>query len=192
MFNAKKFITKHTKLQYLAFVPEIKLYLREDNQLKFLLKEEGINIYPSWAYAWAGGQGLARYILDNDIVKDKTVIDYCSGSGIVGIAAKLAGAKEVICPDNDPLSFEAVQLNCEANGVKLITSASNDNADIILAGDPAVTPFIFNYLKLKNAYVGCPAREPELLVGFNSICSYDVPTFEYIDAVDRHITHIFR
>jgi predicted nicotinamide N-methyase len=192
MFDARNFITEHTRLQYLDFVPEIKLYIREDNKLKFLLQEQGIDIYPSWAYSWAGGQGLARYILDNDIVKNKTVIDYCSGGGIVGIAAKLAGAKEVICVDNDPLSFEAAQLNCEANGVEVLTSADMRDADIVLSGDPALQQPIFDFLKSKNAIIGCPIRIPELLVDYNSICSYVVPTFAYIDSITEPTVHVFR
>jgi len=192
MFDPRQFISKYTRLQYLDFVPEIRLFLREDNRLHSFLKQEGIDAYPSWAYAWAGGQGLARYILDNDIVKDKIVIDYCSGGGIVGIAAKLAGAKEVICVDNDPLSFEAVQLNCKANGVEVTTLTDIRDADIILAGDPALQQPIFDYLKSMNAYVGCPIRIPELLVDYNSICSYAVPTFAYIDSITKTTVHVFR
>ena len=192
MFDPKHFISKYTRLHYLDFVPEIQLFLREDNMLHSFLKQEGIDTYPSWAYAWAGGQGLARYILDNDIVKDKTVVDYCSGSGIVGIAAKLAGAKEVICVDNDPLSFEAAQLNCKANGVEVITSIDMHDTDIILAGDPALQQPIFDFLKSKNAYVGCPIRIPELLVDYNSIYTYVVPTFAYIDSITEPKVHVFR
>lgn len=192
MFDPKNFITKHTRLKYLDFVPEIRLFLREDNNLKFLLKEEGIDTYPSWAYSWVGGQGLARYILDNDIVRGKTVVDYCSGGGIVGIAAKMAGAKEVICIDNDPLSFEAVKLNCEANGVEVVTSLNNHDADIILAGDPALQQPIFDYLKSKNAYIGCPIRIPELVVGLDSICTYEISTFAYIDSDTEPTVHVFR
>ena len=192
MFEAKQFISKYTRLQYLNFVPEIRLFLREDNMLYSFLKQEGIDTYPSWAYSWAGGQGLARYILDNDIVRGKTVVDYCSGSGIVGIAAKMAGAKEVICIDNDPLSFEAVRLNCEANGIEVITSADNHDADIILAGDPALQQPIFDYLKSKNAYVGCPIRIPELVTGFDSICTYEITTFAYIDSDTNPMVHVFR
>lgn len=161
--------------------------------LHSILKQEGIAAYPSWAYSWAGGQALARYILDNDIVKDKTVIDYCSGGGIVGIAAKLAGAKEVICVDNDPLSFEAVVLNARANGVEVMTSIANmHDPDIILAGDPALQKPVFDYLKSVDAIIGCPVRKPELLDKFVSLKSYEIPTFRYMDNVDKHITHIFR
>lgn len=192
MINTKEFITRYTKLQYLNFVPEIRLFLREDNNLHSYLKQEEIDEYPSWAYSWVGGQGLARYILDNDIVKDKTVIDYCSGGGIVGIAAKLAGAKEVICIDNNWLAFEAIELNAKANGVKLTTSTSIRDVDIVLSGDPALQQPIFDYLKSKNALIGCPLRNSELLTGFDSICSYEVPTFNYIESTTKQTVHILR
>jgi predicted nicotinamide N-methyase len=192
MFNAKQFISKYTRLQYLDFVPEIRLFLREDNMLQSFLKQEGIDSYPNWAYSWVGGQALARYILDNDIVKDKIVVDYCSGGGIVGIAAKMAGAKEVICVDNDPLSFEAVALNAKANGVMLRTSYELHEADIMLAGDPALQQPIFDLLKSKNAIIGCPIRRSELLNDFVCIETYEIQTFEYMDAVNHHVTHIFR
>ena len=192
MFNARYFISKYTRLQYLDFVPEIRLFLREDDMLKSFLQQEGILSYPSWAYSWVGGQALARYILDNDIVRDKIVVDYCSGGGIVGIAAKMAGAKEVICIDTDPLSFEAVALNTKANGVEVKTSTEPYDADIILAGDPALQQPIFDYLKSHNAIIGCPIRRPELLNNFVSLKAYDIRTFKYMDAVDRHVTHIFR
>lgn len=192
MIDPKEFITKHTKLQYLEFVPEIRLFLREDNNLHSYLKQEGVDEYPSWAYSWAGGRGLARYVLDNDIVKGKTVIDYCSGGGIVGIAAKLAGAKKVICIDNNLLSFEAAQLNSKANDVEIITTDIMQNADIVLAGDPALQQSLFDYLKSKNAFVGCPVRNPELLIEFNSICSYEVPPFNYLESTSKQTVHIYR
>lgn len=192
MFNLKTFITKYLRLQYLDFVPEIRLFLREDNRFHSFLKEEGIESYPNWAYSWAGGQALARYILDNDIVRDKIVVDYCSGGGIVGIAAKLSGAKEVICVDNDPLSFEAASLNARANGVELIMSTEVQNAEVVLAGDPALQKPIFDYLKSVNAIIGCPVRKPELLDGFISLKTYEIPVTRYIGDVDKRTAHIFR
>lgn len=192
MFKPEKFITKYTRLQHLDFVPEIRLFLREDNRLHSFLKQEGIHHYPSWAYSWVGGQALARYVLDTNLVKDKTVIDYCSGSGIVGIAAKLAGAKQVICIDNDPLCSEAIALNAKANGVELVVSSDIQQADIVLAGDPALQEPVFDYLKSVGATIGCPIRKPELLEGFDSLLSYEIPTFQYIDGVSQHTTHVFK
>lgn len=192
MFNPETFITKYTRLQYLDFVPEIRLFLREDNTLHGILQQEGFDSYPSWAYSWVGGQALARYVFDTDVVKDKTVVDYCSGCGIVGIAAKMAGARRVVCVDNDPLSLEAATLNARANGVEILTSTEVNDADEVLAGDPALQRPIFNYLKSMNATIGCPIRKPELLDGFISLKSYEIPTFRYMDAVDSHTVHIFR
>ncbi|TIL77311.1 MAG: methyltransferase, partial [Mesorhizobium sp.] len=76
---------------------------------------------PFWAFAWAGGQGLARYILDNPSdVQGKRVLDFASGSGLVAIAAVKAGAAEVIAADIDPFCATAIRLNAEANGVGIM------------------------------------------------------------------------
>ena len=75
---------------------------------------------PYWVFAWASGQVLAQYILANhELVKDQVVMDFGAGSGIVGIAAKLAGAKQVICCDIDLVSLAACQANAALNQVNL-------------------------------------------------------------------------
>ncbi len=160
--------------------------------LHSFLKQEGFNAYPSWAYSWAGGQALARYILDNNVVKGKTVIDYCCGSGIVGIAAKLAGAKEVICVDNDPMSLKAVLLNARANGVDVSTASEVTDSDIVLAGDPALQESIFDYLRSTQSIIGCPMRKPNLLDGFISLESYNIPLSKYMGEMQVYTTHIFQ
>ncbi len=87
---------------------------------------------PFWAFPWAGGQALARYVLDNpEIVRGKLVLDIACGSGLVGIAAALAGAAEVVANDIDPICEAAVALNAELNGVS-ISYAGGD----LLHGDP--------------------------------------------------------
>jgi predicted nicotinamide N-methyase len=97
---------------------------------------------PFWAYPWAGGQGLARYILDNPgTVRGRRVLDVASGSGLVAIAAAKAGAAEVIAGDIDPLAVAAIAANAAANGVavdaRVFDLAVGDagDADVILAGD---------------------------------------------------------
>lgn len=73
---------------------------------------------PYWVFAWASGQVLAQYILQHpNLVKNKIVMDFGAGSGIVGITAKLAGAKQVICCDIDTVSLTACQANAELNSV---------------------------------------------------------------------------
>ena len=96
---------------------------------------------PFWAFAWAGGQGLARYILDHpQVVRDKSVLDFATGSGLVAIAAMKAGASHVLATDIDPWAASAVALNAEANGAAVNFTAQNLvgmtlDADVVLAGD---------------------------------------------------------
>ena len=93
-----------------------------------------------WIFCWASGQVLARQILDNpDWVRGKRVLDFGCGSGVVAIAAKLAGAKEAIACDIDLLALEASQLNAELNGVELTYSDDFENVkgnvDLLVAAD---------------------------------------------------------
>src|SRR5690606_34648747 len=97
---------------------------------------------PFWAFAWAGGQALARYILDNPPeVAGKRVVDFATGSGLVAIAAMKAGATSVLAADIDPYCHAAVTLNAKANDVALeftdrdMLDAPPPPADLILAGD---------------------------------------------------------
>ena len=83
------------------------------------LKQKNINP-PFWAFAWPGGQAIARYILDNpSLVKNKSVLDLASGSGIAGIAALTASARHVDFNDIDPLACKFIHLNCAANGLEV-------------------------------------------------------------------------
>ena len=96
---------------------------------------------PFWAFAWAGGQGLSRYVLDHPaIVKGRRVLDFASGSGLVGIAAAKAGATSVLASDIDPFCAVAIRLNAKANAEELeyteVDCIDTDNGwDVVLAGD---------------------------------------------------------
>jgi predicted nicotinamide N-methyase len=104
------------------------------------LEAQGLPL-PFWAFAWAGGQGLARYVLDNpQSVVGKRALDLASGSGLVGIAAKMAGAAQVMCADIDPFCAYAIGLNAALNHVTLdVTLAdligTRVDYDVILVGD---------------------------------------------------------
>ena len=75
---------------------------------------------PFWAFPWAGGQALARYLLDQpDCVRGRVVLDLASGSGLVAIAAAAAGAASVTPSDTDPLAVAAITLNAGVNRVRL-------------------------------------------------------------------------
>lgn len=139
------FIIANAALTAPPLVPEIQLYLATEvvplwRATEDELAEIGVPP-PYWAFAWAGGQALARYVLDNpDIVKAKRVLDIGAGSGIVAIAAVKAGAAEVLAADIDGFSCAAVRLNASANDCT-VTVTQDDligtaNAwDVILVGD---------------------------------------------------------
>jgi predicted nicotinamide N-methyase len=143
--DPESFIRANTSLLAPPHVPEIRLYLASEAHELWLKTEEELEAIglppPFWAFAWAGGQGLARYVLDHpETVARKRVLDFASGSGLVGIAASKAGAVKVMAADIDPWSQTAVRLNAAANSVLLDFDRAdlvgrNVDVDVVLAGD---------------------------------------------------------
>ena len=130
------FITANTRLLAPPLVPEIRLHLAEESLPIWRRTEEElgeINVPPPyWAFAWAGGQALARYVLDNpDVASGRRVLDLGSGSGLTAIAAMRAGASTTLAADVDRVALAAVALNALANGVIVETTA-----DDLLTFDP--------------------------------------------------------
>jgi predicted nicotinamide N-methyase len=120
--SSQRFVRAGTRLGAVALVPEIRLY-QADEPMSLWQRTEvragrsGLDP-PFWAFAWAGGQALARYLLDHrETVRGRTVIDVASGSGLVAIAAARAGAAAVTAYDIDPLATAAIEVNADANGV---------------------------------------------------------------------------
>ncbi|GAC1044036.1 class I SAM-dependent methyltransferase [Rhizobium sp. No.120] len=143
--DPESFIRANTSLMAPPHVPEIRLHLASEAHDLWLKTEDELEEIglppPFWAFAWAGGQGLARYILDHpETVAGKTVLDFASGSGLVAIAAKRAGARHVLAVDVDPWAGTAIRLNAFENEIDL-DFAGDDiigdavDADLILAGD---------------------------------------------------------
>ncbi|MBY0611119.1 MAG: methyltransferase [Beijerinckiaceae bacterium] len=126
-------------------VPEIKLHLASEAVPLWQRTEEELGEMglppPFWAFAWAGGQALARFILDEpERVAGRTCLDFASGSGLVGIAAMKAGASRVVCVDIDAFAIEAMDLNARLNEVSLDVLqrdviGETVESEIILAGD---------------------------------------------------------
>ncbi len=118
------FIRANTELLAPPLVPEVRLYLASEvvplwRKTEEELEAEGVPP-PYWAFAWAGGQALARHVLDHpQIVLGRSVLDFGSGSGLVGIAAAKAGAAAVTSADIDVHAGAAIALNAEANGVRV-------------------------------------------------------------------------
>ena len=144
------FIKREAALGASVLVPEVRLYLARDARLIFSAAESfldgGLGSRPYWSFAWPGGQGLARYLLDNpQLVAGKRVLDLGAGSALGAIAAMKAGARSALASDIDPLAVVAGRLNAEANGVSVdVTSAdllgSKPEADVVLIGDLVYEP----------------------------------------------------
>lgn len=147
---------------------------------------------PFWAFAWAGGQGLARWLLDNPSeVAGKRVLDLAAGSGLVGIAAMKAGAASALCADIDPFCGAAVALNASANNVTLSFTAADllstppPAIDVICAGDvfyeqPMASRVLAWLGQARNqgsrVLVGDPLRTYFPKEGFDLLAEYAVPT----------------
>ena len=122
--NPTTFILQNTTLLPVPLVPEIHLHLAHEAVPLWQKTEDELGEIglppPFWAFAWAGGQALARYVLDNpETVKNKHILDLASGSGLVGIAAMIAGAESVLAADIDRFATAAIELNFLANGFPL-------------------------------------------------------------------------
>lgn len=143
----RAFIRDHTRLQRPPHTPELQLNLADEITPIWRMTEEALSEIglppPFWAFAWAGGQALARYLLDNPgTVAGKAVIDFASGSGLVAIAAKRAGAARVLAADIDVFCEAALEANAAVNtvdieftGEDLLDQPAPAWADVILAGD---------------------------------------------------------
>jgi predicted nicotinamide N-methyase len=119
-------------------VPEITLLLADDIHRTWSALDE--EAPPFWAFAWVGGQALARHVLDHpELVRDRRVLDLASGSGIVAIAAARAGATAVLASDTDARARAAIGLNAAANGVEVdgdvLDAVLDLDVDVVLAGD---------------------------------------------------------
>lgn len=197
------FIRANTRLLSPPLVPEIKLHLAEESLPIWQKTEEELgemNIPPPyWAFAWAGGQALARYVLDNPpVAAGKDVLDLGSGSGLTAIAARLAGARSALATDVDAVALIAVAMNAEANGVAVETTAEDmldggpGNAGVVLAGDlfyeRALASRMLTFLDAcrkagAGVLVGDPQRAYFPKDRFEAVAEYRVPvTRELEDA----------
>lgn len=140
------FILANTRFQPVPNAPEVSLWLADEITPIWKLTEEELGELglppPFWAFAWAGGQAVSRWLLDHsDQVAGRSVLDFATGSGLVGIAAMKAGAASVLATDVDPFCGAAVALNARANGVVIqfadrnLLVAPPPPVDLICAGD---------------------------------------------------------
>lgn len=139
-------IQDNTRVTSPRLLPEMKLHLAEEDVPLYRMGEDELDAMgigtPYWAFAWAGGQALGRYLLDNpQVVRGRKVLDFGAGSGMVSIAAALAGAFDVIGNDIDPVAGEAMRLNAELNDVHLdiltedVIGRTDRAFEVVLVGD---------------------------------------------------------
>lgn len=198
------FIRVNTQVLAPPLVPEIKLHqatevtdIWEATEAK--LEEIGLPP-PFWAFAWAGGQALARYLLDNpETVAGKTVLDFAAGSGLSAIAAMKAGAANVLASEIDPFAGAAMRANAVLNDVQIdvvvddVVGRRDADWSVILAGDvcyeKAMADRIFTWLQAlaqegRTVLIGDPNRTYLPKSGLEPIANYSVPTVRLIEDTD--------
>ena len=184
-------------------MPEIRLHLATDvtplwQATEATLERTGLEP-PFWAFAWAGGQAAARHILDRPaLVRNRRVLDFGAGSGLVAIAAALAGASQVVAADIDPMAAVAQGLNAGLNDVAVepmtrdLIDADAPPADLIIAADVCydarLAARLWPWLRTlaaagKTVFVGDPGRKYLPTDGLVPLATYTVPTL--LDLEDR-------
>jgi predicted nicotinamide N-methyase len=208
MLDRAPFIRANTRLRQVPLVPEISLHLADEavplwEKTEEELAEIGLPP-PFWAFAWAGGQALARHLLDHrDMVAGARVLDLGAGSGLLAIAAARSGASPVVAADIDAFSESAIALNAAANAVhvKCVTADLLDTAlvpaprfDVILVGDlfyeqttaARVLAFLDRQLAIGvRVLIGDPGRSYLPRQRLERLADYSVPVTR--DLEDREI-----
>lgn len=200
-----------TRLERPPVVPELVLHLAADivEPWESLEKEldAGELPPPFWAFAWLGGQAVARYLLDHrDEVAGRRVLDLATGSGLCALAARLAGARDVLAADIDPFVEAAVDLNAQANGLAVdvviddLLQRPPPDADVVLAGD------VFYEKDMATAFtgwlhaaaaggarvlVGDPGRHYVPQWGLTELASYEIPTTRELEGVEVKRVKLF-
>jgi predicted nicotinamide N-methyase len=167
----------------LTLCPELSLYLLSPDNMQRSFATHEIQLIlentPYWTFCWASGQALACYILQHKAhFAGKRILDFGAGSGVVAIAAALAGAAKVIACDIDPDALEAIQANAALNHVQVDTCESLDRIakklDLIIAADVLYDQENFHYLE------EFLSRAPEILVADSRVKTIDLFPYQRI------------
>ena len=205
------FIRAETRLRPVPLVPEVSLHVADEAVPIWHRTEEELGELglppPFWAFAWAGGQALARHVLDHpETVRGKRVLDFASGSGLVGIAATKAGAASVTCADIDPFAVAAIALNGAANSVVLSPTQDDligrdEDWDTVLAGDIAyerdLAEKVFAWLLALAArgatvLIGDPGRTYLPKDRLEKLAEYSVPVTRELEDMEIKRTAVWR
>ena len=206
--DRRAFILEHTRLLPVPHAPEISLYVAQEATELWQKTEDELAVIglppPFWAFAWAGGQALARYLLDDPaIVRGHRVLDFASGSGLVAIAAARCGASAVEACDIDAFAAEAIALNAAANGVDVTVRLGDligrdEGWDVICAGDvcyeKAMAQSVVAWLtqlasRGARVLIGDPGRSYLPKDRMEPLASYAVPVTRSLEDADiKHST----
>jgi len=206
--NPDQFIRDNTELLHPPLVPEIHLHLATEVVPLWRKTEEELARIgvppPYWAFAWAGGQALARYILDHpDIAAGKRVLDFGAGSGLVALAAAKVGAHHVIAADIDPFAVAAISRNAKANALSVEAVdkdmiGAHDRFDLILIGDMCyerpLAEKLMAWLKgtQTDILLGDPGRSYFPKTGLTRLATYSVPTTRELEDREIRETSVWR
>ena len=204
------FIRANTRLLAPPLAPELRLHLADEAVGLWTKTEEELQASglppPFWAFAWAGGQALARWIGDHPgRIAGLRALDFASGSGIVAIAAALAGAAKVEASEIDPFAQAAIALNAGENRVVIEVLPEDvigvDRGwDVVLAGDVAyerdMAAAVFAWLERLArrgalALVGDPRRSYLALDRLECVAEYSVPTTRALEDAEIKRTGVF-
>ncbi len=206
------FIRANTRLIAPPLVPEIQLHLAEESLPIWRRTEEELGAMnvppPYWAFAWAGGQALARYLLDEpSLLSGQRVLDLGAGSGLTAIAAVKAGARDVLAADIDSVALEAIALNAAVNATAVRVTADDLLAapptgfDVVIVGDlfyerelaDRVLTFIEHAVRQGSAVlIGDPQRSYFPRGRFEKLREYQVPVTRELEDSEIKRTAVWR
>ncbi|MCG8360830.1 MAG: 50S ribosomal protein L11 methyltransferase [Kiloniellales bacterium] len=206
------FVAANTRVQATPLVPEVRLHLASEvvplwQATEAELEAQGLPP-PYWAFAWAGGQALARYLLDQpEIVAGKRVLDFAAGSGLQGIAAARAGAASVEASEIDRFAVAAIGLNAALNDVAVtlraedLVGAAGEAWDLVLAGDVCyerpMAESVWTWLRVLAAsgvavLMGDPGRSYLPKEGLERVTAYAVKTTRELEDSDVRNAVVWR
>ncbi len=210
--NVRAFIEANTDWTAPPHAPELRLRLAAEIYPIWRMTEEELARRgvppPYWAFAWAGGQALARYLLDApEAVRGKRVLDFGAGSGLGAIAAAKAGASEVRASDVDPFAIEAIRLNAAGNGVAVETvdrdvlDGGAPEHDVLLIGDMCyeapLAGRVEAFARTRAAagalvLLGDPGRAYRPASGLEELARYQVRTTRELEDLESRDTRVYR
>ncbi|MBN9444582.1 MAG: class I SAM-dependent methyltransferase [Bosea sp. (in: a-proteobacteria)] len=205
------FIREHTRLLPVPHAPEIALHVAEEATELWQKTEDELAVIglppPFWAFAWAGGQALARYLLDHPhAVAGRRVLDFASGSGLVAIAAMKAGAVSVEACDIDAFAATAIGLNAQANGVAVTARLADlvgcdAGWEVICAGDVCyertMASTVIDWLgalaqRGATVLIGDPGRSYLPKDRLEAVATYEVPVTRALEDAEIKRSSVWR